>query len=144
MDQMSNQLKLQSWVEIREVLVFQALGIPYLSNLNQMAMKIMVDLMQQSIMVIHIWILEHWILKVKFNCNNLYLVNCTKYEYQISIISKYSESLSNTIFVFSESPPSISQNFFNSTPQNHVEQNSKLRYSNPYDLTCTIWETFQV
>ena len=36
MDQMINQLKLQYWVETWEVLVFQALEIPYLSYLNQM------------------------------------------------------------------------------------------------------------
>ena len=35
MDQMINQLKLQNWVENWEVLVFQALDIPYLLHLYQ-------------------------------------------------------------------------------------------------------------
>ena len=59
MDQMLNQLKLQCWVETGEVLAFQALEIPYLSNLNQIGiigMIIMVDFLQKSIMVIHVWI----------------------------------------------------------------------------------------
>ena len=54
MDQMINLLKLQTSVDILEVLVFQALGIPYLSNLNQMVVTILLDFLQQSIMVIHI------------------------------------------------------------------------------------------
>ena len=56
MDQMTNQLKLQNWVETWEVLLFQVLEIPYLSNLNQMIMTNILDFLQQSNMVIHIWI----------------------------------------------------------------------------------------
>ena len=56
MGQMINQLKLQSWVEIWEVLVFQAPGIPYMSNLKQIIIITTMDFMQQSIMVIHICI----------------------------------------------------------------------------------------
>ena len=51
MDQMTNQLKLKSLVEVWEVLIFQALEIPYLSNLNQIMNSIMMDFLQQSIMV---------------------------------------------------------------------------------------------
>ena len=51
MDQMTNQLKLKSLVEVWEVLIFQAMEIPYLSNLNQIMNSIMMDFLQQSIMV---------------------------------------------------------------------------------------------
>ena len=54
MDQETNQLKLQCLLEIWEYLTFQALEIPYLSNLNQIIILIMADFMQQSIIVIHI------------------------------------------------------------------------------------------
>ena len=54
MGQMINQLKLQNWMETWEVLIFQALEIPYLSNLIHMLRVNMVDFLQQSIMVIHI------------------------------------------------------------------------------------------
>ena len=54
MDQMINQLKSNNWVETWEVLTFQALGIPYLSNLNQIIVLQKMDFLQQSIMVIHI------------------------------------------------------------------------------------------
>ena len=59
MDQMINQLKLQYWVETWEVLVFQALAIPYLSYLNQMVVLTKMDFLQQSIMVIYIWMLNN-------------------------------------------------------------------------------------
>ena len=56
MDQMSNQLKSKNWVETWEVLTFQALEILYLSNLDQIWWVIMMDLLLQSIIVIHILI----------------------------------------------------------------------------------------
>ena len=40
-------------MEIWAVLVFQALEIPYLSNLNQIVVHNIVDFLQQSNMVIH-------------------------------------------------------------------------------------------
>ena len=54
MDQMNNHLKLKNWVETwADVLVFQALEIPYLSNLNQMGFLMEVlDFLQQSNTVI--------------------------------------------------------------------------------------------
>ena len=72
MVKMIKQLKLQSWVETWEVLVFQALEIPYLSNLNQVVVIIMLDFLQQSIMVIHIWI-----------SNNTFKTFYSKYEIQL-------------------------------------------------------------
>ena len=49
------QLKLKNWVETWEVLLFQALEIPYLSNLNQMiSILSILDFLQQSNMVMHI------------------------------------------------------------------------------------------
>ena len=52
---MPTQLKLQNLGGTWKVLVFQALEIPYLSNLNQILMMMEVlDSSQQSIMVIHI------------------------------------------------------------------------------------------
>ena len=53
MDQMTNQLKLQNYLVTWEVLVFQALEIPYLSNLNQMKFGNSLDFLQQYSMVIH-------------------------------------------------------------------------------------------
>ena len=54
MDQMTNQLKLENLVETWEVLMFQALVIPYLSYSNQMSVIIMLDFLQQSNMVIYL------------------------------------------------------------------------------------------
>ena len=48
---MTNQLKLKSLVEVWEVLIFQAMEIPYLSNLNQIMNSMIMDFLQQSTMV---------------------------------------------------------------------------------------------
>ena len=46
MDQMSNQLKLKILVETLEVLLFQVLETPYLLNLYQIVILILVDFWQ--------------------------------------------------------------------------------------------------
>ena len=59
---MMNQLKLRHFVEKWEVLEFQALKIPYLSNLNQVVVLLgrmiggLGDFLQQSIMVILVFV----------------------------------------------------------------------------------------
>ena len=57
MAKMINQHKLKNLVETWEVLVFLALEISYLSSLNQIGLMMeALDFLQQSIMVILIWI----------------------------------------------------------------------------------------
>ena len=71
-------------METWEVLLFQALAIPYLLYLNQMVVLLKMDFLQQSIMVIHIWISNNTFRKTLYTYskiknsigNTLSLVNC--------------------------------------------------------------------
>ena len=59
MAKMINRHKLKNSLETWKVLVFQALEIPFLSNLNQLVVENILDFLQKSTMVNHIWIFNN-------------------------------------------------------------------------------------